>query len=143
MKLSDYRGRVVAIYFCMPNQLQAAGTDRPAPLTESIRGVAESHAKDSFALLGVTTVAPARNWDREAFRTSLKASGLPARFWWDIGQDGKPGPIQTAWNARVDLYVLDHHGVIRYKHVFRPELFEKAVATLLKEQKDELGRSKK
>jgi RNA polymerase sigma factor (sigma-70 family) len=143
MKLSDYRGRVVAIYFCMPNQLQAAWTDRPAPLTESIRGVAESHAKDSFALLGVTTVAPARNWDRETFRTSLKASGLPARFWWDIGQDGKPGPIQTAWNARMDLYVLDHRGVIRFKHVFQPELFEKAVAMLLKEQKDELGRSEK
>jgi hypothetical protein len=143
MKLSDYRGRVVAIYFCMPDQLQVAGTDRPAPLTESIRGVAESHAKDSFALLGVTTVAPARNWDREAFRTSLKASGLPARFWWDIGDYGKPGPIQTAWNARIAFYVLDHRGLIRYKHLFGPELFEKAVATLLKEQKDELGRSKK
>jgi hypothetical protein len=143
MKLSDYRGRVVAIYFCMPNKLQADGTGRPATITESVRGVAETHAKDSFALLGITTVGPGRNWDREAFKTSLKASGLPARFWWDIGQDGKPGPIQTAWNAGLDFYVLDHHGVIRYKHVFRPELFEKAVATLLKEQKDDLGRSKK
>jgi hypothetical protein len=108
-----------------------------------VRAVAESHASDSFALLGVTTVAPGRKFDRTAFQTSLKASGLPARFWWDIGQDGKPGPIQSAWNARTDLYVLDRRGVIRYKHVFRPRLFEKAVATLLKEQKDELGRSKK
>ena len=33
--------------------------------------------------------------------------------------------------------------MIRYKHVFRPELFEKAVATLLKEQKDELAKAKK
>jgi RNA polymerase sigma factor (sigma-70 family) len=143
MKLSDYRGRVVAIYFCMPNQLQADESDRPAAITGSVRGVAETYAKDSFALLGVTTVSPARNWDRQAFQTSLKVSGLPARFWWDIGTDGKPGPIQTAWNARLDLYVLDHRGVIRFKHVFRPDLFEKAVATLLKEQKDELGRSKK
>jgi hypothetical protein len=143
MKLSDYRGRVVAIYFCGPNQLQADGTGRPATITESVRGVAETHAKDSFALLGLTTVGPGRNWDREAFKTSLKASGLPARFWWDIGQDGKPGLIQTAWNARIAFYVLDHRAVIRYKHVLTPELLEKAVATLLKEQKDELGRSKK
>jgi hypothetical protein len=39
--------------------------------------------------------------------------------------------------------VLEHRGVIRYKHVLQPELFEKAVATLLKEQKGELGKAKK
>jgi hypothetical protein len=143
IKLSDYRGRVVAIFFCAANALQADGSGWPATTTERVRAVAESHASDSFALLGVTTVAPGRMFDRTAFQTSLKASGLPARFWWDIGQDGKPGPIQSAWNARTDLYVLDRRGVIRYKHVFRPGLFEKAVAMLLKEQKDELGRSKK
>ena len=143
MKLSDYRGRVVAIYFCKPQQLQADGTGQPAFVTESVRGVAETYAKDSFAVLGVTTVSPGRNWDRQAFQTALKASGLPARFWWDIGQDGKPGPIQTAWNARIAFYVLDHRGVIRYKHVLTPKLLEKAVAKLLKEQKDEVGRFKK
>jgi hypothetical protein len=143
MKLSDYQGRVVAVYFCMPNQLRADGTGRPAGITESVRGVAERHANDGFALLAVTTVGPARNGDRDSFKSSLKASGLPARFWWAIGQDGKPGPIQTAWNARLDLCVLDHRGVIRYKHVFLPELFEKAVDTLLKEQKDELVKAKK
>ena len=144
MKLSDYRGRVVAIYFCSA-QSATGRRDRPAGIHHRIggAGVAESHANDAFALLGVTTVGFGRNGDRDAFQSALKASGLPARFWWDIGQDGKPGPIQAAWNARIDLYVLDHHGVIRYKHVFQPELFEKAVAMLLKEQKDELGRSKK
>jgi len=143
MKLSDYRGRVVAIYFCMPNQLRADGTGRPAMITESVRGVAERHANDPFALLGVSTVSPGRTSDREAFKSSLKASALPARFWWDISQDDKPGPIQTAWNARIDVYVLDRHGAIRYKRVLHPELFEKAVATLLKEQKDQIGRPQK
>jgi hypothetical protein len=33
--------------------------------------------------------------------------------------------------------------VIRYQRVYRPELFEKAVETLLKEQKDELGKATK
>ena len=142
MKLSDYRGRVVALYFCSPTQMHANDTRRTPSVTEFVRGVAASHSDDAFALLGVSTVGVGQNADRESFKVSLKTSGLPARFWWDIGPDGKPGPIQTAWNARLDLYVLDHHGVIRYKHVFRPELFEKAVATLLKEQKDELGRAK-
>jgi hypothetical protein len=104
--------------------------------------LAQRHLNDAIALLGVSTVSPARSIDREGFKSLLKASGLPARFWWDIGQDDKPGPIQAAWNARIDLYMLDRRGVIRYKHVFRLELFEKAVTTLLKQQRDELGRFK-
>ncbi|MFI5456593.1 MAG: sigma-70 family RNA polymerase sigma factor [Isosphaerales bacterium] len=143
MKLSDYRGRVVALYFCGPLLLGASGTNQPAGVTESVRGVARRHANEPFALLGVATVNPGRSADREAFKSLLNASGLPARFWWDLDQNGNPGPIQTELNARVDLYVLDRRGVIRYKHVFMPELFEKAVATLVKELKDELGRSKK
>ena len=71
----------------------------------------------------------------------LQASGLPARFWWDQGPDGQPGSIQTAWNGRVDLYVIDPHGTIRYKHILRPMLLEKAVTTLLKERGDEKGTS--
>jgi len=143
MKLRDYHGRVVAIYFCAPRQLDADGTNQPAIVTKGVRGVAHRHANEPFALLGVATVDLGRSTNREAFKSLLNASGLPARFWWDPDQNGKPGPIQTAWNARVDLYVLDRRGVIRYKHLLNPELFEKAVTTLLKEQKDELGRSKK
>jgi hypothetical protein len=142
MKLSDYRGRIAAIYFCMTTQLRADGTNKPAPVTEFVRSVAERHANDPFALLGVSTVSLSGNVDRETFKSLLKDSRLPARFWWDIDQDAKPGPIQTAWNARLDLYVLDRHGVIRYKHVFPPELLENAVSKLLKEQKDETRRSK-
>jgi hypothetical protein len=107
--------------------------------------VAERHLNDPLVLLGVSTVNPGQRAGREAYRSSLKARGMPARFWWDLEQYNHPGPIQTTWNARgrIDLYVLDHRGVIRYKHYFGPALLEKAVATLLKEQKDELGRSKK
>jgi hypothetical protein len=76
-------------------------------------------------------VSPGRTTAREAFNASLKASGLPARFWWDISPDGKPGPIQAAWNARLGVYVLDHRGVIRYKHLLGTGPLEKAVATLL------------
>jgi hypothetical protein len=42
-----------------------------------------------------------------------------------------------AWNGRVDLYIIDHQGTIRFKHTLRPELLEKAITTLLKERGDE------
>jgi peroxiredoxin len=137
MKLSDYRGKVVALYFCGRGQLDSA-VGGPAPITVEVREVTRRFEGRPFALLGVAT----DGGDRAAFQGALEASGLPARFWWDPGQDGKPGPIQTAWNARIDLYVLDRHGVIRYKHVVRRELFEKAVATLFKEFLEERKRGK-
>ena len=142
-KLSDYRGRVVALYFCGPTQLSADGTNQPAIITQEVRKVAQGHVNEALTLLGVGTVSPGRSADRAAFKSLLNASGLPVRFWWDLDQNGRPGPIQRAWNARLDLYVLDHRGVIRYKHVLNPELFEKAVTTLLNELKDELKKARK
>jgi RNA polymerase sigma factor (sigma-70 family) len=136
MRLSDYRGKVVALYFCGPTQLRSDGTGKPAPVTETVRGVALRHANEPFALLGIATSSPGRELERESFKRSLQASGLPARFWWDQGPDGKPGPIQTAWNGRIDLYLIDAQGVIRYKHILVPELLEKAVAGLLQERRD-------
>jgi hypothetical protein len=140
MKLSDYRGKVVALYFCGPVQLYAAETGKPAQVTESVRGVALRHAGEPFALLGVATSSPGRALEREAVAKLLQASGLPARFWWDQGPDGKPGPIQTAWNGRINLYVIDPQGTIRYKHILVPELLEKAVTELLKERIGQEGR---
>jgi RNA polymerase sigma factor (sigma-70 family) len=139
MKLSDYRGKVVALYFCGPVQLSADGTGKSAMVTEEVREVAERHANDPFVLLGVTTVSPGRRVDREGFRALLKASGLPARFWWDLEPDGKPGPIQAAWNARIGLHVIDGQGTIRYKHALRADLLEKALTALLKERGDKPG----
>ena len=140
MKLSDYRGKVVALYFCGPGLLSVAGTGKPAPVTQSVRGVALRHANEPFVLLGVATPSPGPEIEREAFKRLLQASGLPARFWWDKGPEGKPGSILMDWNGRVDLYVIDTLGMIRYKHMLRPDLFEKAVTTLLKERGDEKGR---
>jgi hypothetical protein len=140
MRLSDYRGKVVTLYFCGPVQLSADGNGKPAPVTQSVRGVALRHAKEPFALLGVATPSPGRALEREAFAKALQASGLPARFWWDQGPDGKPGPIQTAWNGRIDLYVIDSHGTICYRHILVPELLERVVTELLKERGGQEGR---
>ncbi len=139
MKLSDYRGKVVLLYFCASDQIRPSNGDRPAPVTEGIRRVADQHAKDAFALLGVSTASVNAPVDRETFKEYVKSSGLPARFWWDLGPDDAPGPIQKAWNARMGLYVLDHRGVIRLKEN-PPGLVEYVVATLLKEKEAEDAR---
>ena len=59
MKLSDYRGKVVALYFCGPGQLIADG-DRQAvrPSPNRCAGVALRHANEPFVLLGVATRSP-------------------------------------------------------------------------------------
>jgi hypothetical protein len=143
MRLSEYRGKVVAIYFCGSMQLGGSRTNRPAAVTEYVRSVSKRHANEPFALVGVSTGEVGRTITREVFKSLLNASGLPARFWWDVDPKGQPGPIQTAWSARVDLYLLDRHGMVRYKHVLRPDVYEKAVTTLLREQENEVARSKK
>lgn len=105
----------------------------PALVNVEIRRAGRRLEGRPFALLGVAT----GEVDRGAFRRALEASGLPARFWWDAGEAGTPGPIQMVWNARVDLYILDHHGVIRHKHAGSRNLLEKAIAPLFKEMLQE------
>jgi RNA polymerase sigma factor (sigma-70 family) len=141
MKLSDYRGKVVAIYFCGPVQLGDNETGKPAVITEMVRDAALRHAGASFALLGVACSDPSRVKDRETFRKLLRDSGLPARFWFDWKPDGSPGPIQAAWDLRGGLYLIDRRGVIRFKNTFAPELLEKALDELLTERTDEPGRA--
>ncbi len=143
MRLSEYRGKVVVLYLCELRVMNGR-----APITVSVREVSKRHATEPFVLLGVATAGPiARagipNPGRDEFKKALAAAGLPARFWSDPDQHGKPGLIQSAWNTRMGLYVLDHHGVIRHKHVVRPELLENAVTRVLKELADEKNRSKK
>ena len=143
MKLSDYRGKVVALHFG-----DVRGFGGRSPILASMRDVAKAHESEPFVVLGVATANPfpgpaTPNTDRDSLKKALTASGLPGRFWFDPDQNGKPGPIQTAWNATAALCVLDHHGVFRHKLVFRREFFENAVNRLLKELADERNPSKK
>jgi len=101
--------------------------------TVGVREVSRKFAGPSFILPGVAT----DNVHRTDSVAALKASELPARFWWDLGRDGKPEQIQAAWNARIELSVLDQAGVMRYRHVARRELFEEAVTRLPREAKPE------
>jgi hypothetical protein len=66
----------------------------------------------------------------------MQKENLPWRSFADQGDAGQ-GPIATRWNLTNTpaLYVLDAHGVIRYKWVGAPgeKLIDTAVNTLLKE----------
>ncbi len=141
MKLSEYRGKVVALFFGIVDATKGFQLQPP------MQTVAKRLASDSFVLLGVTTdpfpAARAASAGREALKQAVDASTLPMRFWYDLAPNGKPGPIQTAWNARFVTYLIDHRGVIRYKYLTRPEFFENGAAILLKELAEEKSRARK
>ena len=84
-----------------------------------------------FALLGINS-----DRDRDALQTVLKKENITWRSFWNGGSTS--GPISSAWNVRAwpTIYVLDQHGVIRYKNV-RGEAMDDAVDTLLKEMEQE------
>lgn len=79
-----------------------------------------------FALLGVNSDP------KERLKQVVKKENLSWRMWWDGGDTR--GPIATKWNVSgwPTIYVLDHHGVIRFKGP-REEALDRAVDSLLKE----------
>lgn len=57
MKLSDYRGKMVILYFGGPVPSGDAG-NHAATITDAVLEVARRHADDPLALLGVSTISP-------------------------------------------------------------------------------------
>src|SRR5262249_24552609 len=125
MKLSDHRGQVVVLV------LFVAG-DRPfRDMVPHLRGLVRRMEGEPFALLGISG---------DADRDDLKRIAAQERINWPTCWDsGKPvwligGPIFARWdiNGTPAIYVLDHHGVIRYKDIEGKQL-DDAAETLLKE----------
>ncbi|MBI3407264.1 MAG: hypothetical protein HY040_02770 [Planctomycetes bacterium] len=82
----------------------------------------------AFALIGVNS-----DPDKEVLKPRLEKEKITWRSFWN-GPEGTAGPISQAWNVHgwPTIYVLDHKGVIRYKHVRGKEM-DKAVDELLAE----------
>ena len=80
-----------------------------------------------FVLLGVNS-----DRDKEALKEVLKKEDITWRSFWNGGST--QGPISDAWKVRgwPTIYVLDEHGVIRYRNV-RGEAMDRAVDDLLAE----------
>lgn len=92
------------------------------------RSLVERLKSKPFALIGVNS-----DEDREKLKKRLLQEKITWRSFWD-GPKGPEGPITTAWNVRghPTVYVLDHKGVIRFKHV-REKTLDEAVNLLLAE----------
>jgi peroxiredoxin len=104
-RLSDYRGKVVAIVFtgewCGPCR-----SEYPYQ-----RLLLEVMDPEEFVLLGVNSDA-----DVEVARQGKIDAELDYRAWWDgYAEENTKGPIATQWNVTgwPTIYVLDENGIIR------------------------------
>jgi hypothetical protein len=75
-----------------------------------------------FALVGVNS-----DTDKKKLKNRMAEERISWRSFWN-GPKGTDGPISRAWNVHgwPTIYVLDHHGVIRFKRI-RDEHVDKAV----------------
>jgi hypothetical protein len=79
-----------------------------------------------FILLGVNS-----DPSRDALKRVIEKEKMTWRSWFDGGMSG---PIASQYNVHhwPTIYVLDHHGVIRYRDL-RGDLLEKATGKLVTE----------
>jgi peroxiredoxin len=132
MKLSDYRGKVVVLYFSPYFSFSFLNT-AASGAAGGFRKLQPAIAGKPVAIVGVVA------WQFDEFRKEFRANGLPVRFWADeAGRDNIFGRIHTAWNVTREspaatYYVLDPRGTIRYYLPGDPTLIEKAVTKLLEE----------
>jgi thiol-disulfide isomerase/thioredoxin len=119
-KLSDYRGKIVMLFFwgdwCAPVRA----------MYPQLRSLMSKLQDEPFALIGVNS-----DINRGRIRGTTDNLQLGWRNFWDRNSHG---PISRAWqvNSWPSVFVLDREGVIRYKQVFGAEL-DLALMALLKE----------
>ena len=91
------------------------------------RSLVKRLENEPFALIGVNS-----DQDREALKQVLIDESITWRSFWNGGSTS--GPISKRWNVSgwPTIYILDHHGVIRFKNA-RGEAMDKAVDQLLEE----------
>ena len=120
LKLSDSRGKVVALVFwatwCGPCM---GMVPHERELVKRLEG-------KPFVLLGVNG-----DDDREAVKTVMARERMTWRSWWN---GGKSGSIVLKWgiSSWPTVYILDTKGVIRYENV-RFEMMDQAIDRLVQE----------
>jgi thiol-disulfide isomerase/thioredoxin len=120
IKLSDYRGKVVAVVFW------ASWCPPCVAMIPHERELVERHRGKPFVLIGVNND---ENYD--AARKIIAAE----RMTWPICKTGGTrDPINERWNVQSwpTVYVIDVNGIVRYTGVRGPTL-ENAIESLLAE----------
>ena len=102
------------------------------------RSLVKKLADYPFALIGVNS-----DRDLDKIREIVKEKNITWRSFWN-GPEGTGGPISKRWNVRgwPTIYVMDEHGVIRYKNV-RGASMDAAITELLAEMGHEVDLSEK
>jgi hypothetical protein len=97
------------------------------------RSLVKQLSDKPFALIGVNS-----DGDLEQVRETVREKNLNWRSFWN-GPQGTGGPISAEWGVRgwPTIYILDQHGVIRYKNARGPAMDE-AVTALLAEMGHEV-----
>ncbi len=92
------------------------------------RSLVKRLADKPFALIGVNS-----DTDKDELKKRMTEEKITWRSFWN-GPKGTSGPIARSWNVRgwPTVYVLDHKGVIRFKHL-RSDDLDRAVDQLLAE----------
>ena len=85
-----------------------------------------------FALVGVNS-----DQDKAELKKAMAKENITWRSFWDVTTSG---PIATRWAVQgwPTLYVIDHKGVIRHKHVGSPgdKVLDDEIEKLVKEAED-------
>jgi peroxiredoxin len=129
MKLSDFRGKIVVLDFW--------GNWQPACRTmySYHRSLVEEMKAKPFALVGVNSDA-----DRKSIQQVCKDQSISWPSFWDSGST--TGPIASKWNVRSlpTEYILDEHGVIRFKHTrgIRIKFAVRELLEKMEEKKDKV-----
>jgi peroxiredoxin len=129
-RLSDYRGKVVALIFSG----EWCGICRTQYPYERL--LLELYKNWPFAILGVDSDA-----DRDSTRKAMTDRGLTYRTWWDgYLPDNTGGPIATDWDVTgwPTVYVIDPAGVIRFVDLRQEDLL-KGVRQLLTDPTHGIG----
>ena len=132
-RLSDYRGKVVALVF-FGEWCGICRTQYPYE-----RLLLELYKNWPFAVLGVDSDA-----DRDATRKAMSDRGLDYRAWWDgYLENNTSGPIATDWDVSgwPTIYLIDANGVIRFVDLRQEDLL-KGVRQLLTAQTQNASPSK-